>query len=105
MMMEFPQYRVLEGAETLYVIEGPRHAVEFQPLGLKQWMPHAHVATDYPRFVWLQELQNETGHAQGHLAGRVFGAPSDRVKSEVRPASWDVLLQKICIGIWMLLRT
>lgn len=63
-MMEFPQYRVLEGAETLYVIEGPRHAVEFQPLGLKQWMPHAHVATDYPRFVWLQELQNETGHAR-----------------------------------------
>ena len=43
--MEFPQYRVLEGAETLYVIEGPRHAVEFQPLGFKQWMSHAHVAT------------------------------------------------------------
>ena len=75
--MEFPQYRVLEGAETLYVIEGPRHAVEFQPLGLKQWMSHAHVATDYPRFVWLQELRNEAAHARAISREVFLERPSD----------------------------
>ena len=82
--MEFPQYRVLEGAETLYVIEGPRHAIEFQPLGLKQWVSHAHVAADYPRFVWLQELRNEAAHVQA-ISREVF---LERLQTrEVRGAS------------------
>ena len=64
MMMEYPQYRMLEGSETLYAIEGPRHAIEFQPLGSNQWMMHAHFASDYPRFVWMQELLLKAAQAR-----------------------------------------
>lgn len=64
MMMEYPQYRMLEGTNSLYAIEGPRHAVEFQPLGSTEWLIHAHFASDYPRFLWLQELLQEAAQSK-----------------------------------------
>lgn len=73
MTMEYPQYRVLEGTDTLYAIEGPHHLVEFQPLGRDQWLMHMHVASDYPRFVWMRELRDETAHAQA-ISKKAFGA-------------------------------
>ena len=66
-MMDYPQYRVLEGSQTLYAIEWPHHAVEFQPLGENQWIMHNHMASDYPRFLWIQELLSETASAKAVL--------------------------------------
>lgn len=52
----FPQFRSFEGADTLYVIEGPRHVTEWQPMGAEKWMVHQHYASDYPRYQWVTEL-------------------------------------------------
>lgn len=70
-MMEYPQFRMLEGTDSLYAIEGPRHAVEFQPLGSTEWLVHAHFASDYPRFVWLQELREEAAQSKA-ISKEVF---------------------------------
>ena len=54
--MDFPQFRKLEGAPNLYVIEGPKHVTEWQPMGDSKWVVHQHYASDYPRYQWVTEL-------------------------------------------------
>lgn len=56
MSMDFPQFRKLEGAPNLYVIEGPKHVTEWQPMGDSKWVVHQHYASDYPRYQWVTEL-------------------------------------------------
>lgn len=58
----FPQYRWLSGSDALYCIEGPKHCMEWQPLGEEGWVVHKHFAHDYPTQVWLSELLNAEGH-------------------------------------------
>lgn len=62
--MKFPCFRKLAGADTLYAIEGPRHVMEWQPMGDSKWLIHKHYASDYPRYQWIQELLHEEGEAQ-----------------------------------------
>jgi len=64
MKMKFPCFRKLAGADTLYAIEGPRHVMEWQPMGDSKWLIHKHYASDYPRYQWIQELLHEEGEAQ-----------------------------------------
>lgn len=56
MFLEFPLYRALNGLDTLYRIDGPRHFVEWQPLGSSRWLVHEHVAEIYPSQVLIQSL-------------------------------------------------
>ena len=56
MSMDFPQFRKLEGAPNLYIIEGPKHVTEWQPMGDGKWVVHQHYASDYPRYQWVTEL-------------------------------------------------
>jgi len=62
--MIFPCFRKLIGVDTLYAIEGPRHVIEWQPLGDSKWLIHKHYASDYPRYQWVSELLAEAGHAE-----------------------------------------
>ena len=64
MKMIFPCFRKLIGVDTLYAIEGPRHVIEWQPLGDSKWLIHKHYASDYPRYQWVSELLAEAGHAE-----------------------------------------
>ena len=80
--MEYPQYRMLEGTDALYAIEGPRHAVEFQPLGSTEWLIHAHFASDYPRFVWLQELREEAAQSKAISKEQFFERVNARTVRE-----------------------
>jgi UDP-N-acetylmuramate dehydrogenase len=82
MMMEYPQYRMLEGTDALYAIEGPRHAVEFQPLGSTEWLIHAHFASDYPRFVWLQDLREEVAQSKAISKEQFFERVNARTVRE-----------------------
>lgn len=63
MDVQFPQFRCLDGVDTLYVIEGPRHVTEWQPIGTDKWMVHQHYASDYPRYQWVTELLANEGAA------------------------------------------
>lgn len=56
MSMDFPQFRKLKGAPNLYIIEGPKHVTEWQPMGDGKWVVHQHYASDYPRYHWVTEL-------------------------------------------------
>jgi hypothetical protein len=56
MSMDFPQFRKLEGAPNLYIIEGSKHVTEWQPMGDGKWVVHQHYASDYPRYQWATEL-------------------------------------------------
>ncbi len=56
MSMDYPQFRKLEGAPNLYIIEGPKHVTEWQPMGDSKWVVHQHYASDYPRYQWVSEL-------------------------------------------------
>ena len=56
MSMDFPQFRKLKGAPNLYIIEGPKHVTEWQPMGDGKWVVHQHYASDYPRYQWVTEL-------------------------------------------------
>lgn len=63
MALNFPQFRCLDGVDTLYAIEGPRHVTEWQPIGADKWMVHQHHASDYPRYQWVTELLANEGSA------------------------------------------
>jgi hypothetical protein len=53
----------LEGAETLYRVDGPEHFVEWQPFGESRWLRHQHMADLYPSQVLVQSIiQGEEGY-------------------------------------------
>jgi UDP-N-acetylmuramate dehydrogenase len=63
MSLKYPLYRALEGAETLYRVDGPEHFVEWQPFGESRWLRHQHMADLYPSQVLVQSIiQGEEGY-------------------------------------------
>ncbi len=84
MSMDFPQFRKLEGAQNLYVIEGPKHVTEWQPMGKSNWVMHQHFASDYPRYQWVTEL------LQGEDPVRILTADAwEQLRSERSVTSAD----------------
>ncbi|MGA0434412.1 MAG: UDP-N-acetylmuramate dehydrogenase [Flavobacteriales bacterium] len=61
MEMTFPKYRKLAGSNSVYAIEGTHHVTEWQPMGSEGWIVHRHFASDYPRFVWIREMEQCSG--------------------------------------------
>lgn len=54
--MRYPIFCALQGAETLYRIDGEAHLLEWQPLGEDGWLVHEKVANTYPDRLLIAEI-------------------------------------------------
>ena len=86
MSMDFPQFRKLEGAPNLYIIEGPKHVTEWQPMGDGKWVVHQHYASDYPRYQWVTELLQGDDPVRALTADAWEALYSERSEASADPA-------------------